>query len=61
MTLSFKMVTLKVMLENKFEPMNINELSRNSFIYMKGSIGLWNEVKSDLKFKNLDTDANLKK
>jgi histone H3 len=29
----------------------LEELSRRSFFYLKGSIGLWNEVKSDLKFQ----------
>jgi len=61
MTLSFKMVTLKVMLENQFQPISLEELSRRSFFYLKGSIGLWNEVKADLKFKDLDESANLKK
>jgi len=60
MTLSFKMVTLKVMLENKFNPMTIGDLSEKSFLYLKGSIGLWNEVRSDLKFKSLD-ESNFKK
>ncbi len=61
MTLSFKMVTLKVMLENKFKPITLNELSRRSFQYLKGSIGLWNEVKSELKFKDLDHANNFNK
>jgi superfamily II DNA or RNA helicase/HKD family nuclease len=61
MTLSFKMVTLKVMLENQFQPISLEELSRRSFFYLQGSIGLWNEVKSDLKFKDLDESGNLKK
>jgi len=61
MTLSFKMVTLKVMLENQFKPITINELSLRSFQYLKGSIGLWNEVKSTLKFKDLDEANNLNK
>lgn len=60
-TLSFKLVTLKVMLDNKFKPLSLEELSRRSFLYLKGSIGLWNEVKSDLKFKDLDEGTNLKK
>lgn len=61
MTLSFKMVTLKVMLENQFKPITVSELSRRSFQYLKGSIGLWNEVKSELKFKDLNEAANLNK
>lgn len=61
MTLSFKMVTLKVMLDNKFQPLSLEELSRRSFAYLKGSIGLWGEVKSDLKFRDLDEDGNFKK
>ncbi len=61
MTLSFKMVTLKIMLANKFKPLSLEELARRSFIYLKGSIGLWNEVRSDLKFKDLDEGTNLKK
>lgn len=54
MTLSFKMVTLKIILENKFNPISLNALCEKSFHYLKGSIGLWNEVKSDLKFASLD-------
>ena len=61
MTLSFKMVTLKVMLENQFKPITIGELAQRSFQYLKGSIGLWNDVKSDLRFKDLDELANLRK
>ncbi len=61
MTLSFKMVTLKIMLANKFKPLSLDELAKRSFVYLKGSIGLWNEVRSDLKFKDLDEGANLKK
>ena len=61
MTLSFKMVTLKVMLENQFKPITVSELSRRSFQYLKGSIGLWNEVKSELKFKDINEAANLNK
>ena len=61
MTLSFKMVTLQVMLENQFKPITVSELSRRSFQYLKGSIGLWNEVKSELKFKDLNETANLNK
>ena len=49
------------MLENQFQPIALEELSRRSFFYLKGSIGLWNEVKSDLKFKDLDESGNLKK
>ena len=58
MTLSFKMIALKVMLENQFKPIAINELSRRSFSYLKGSIGLWSEVKADFKFKDLDEVSN---
>ncbi len=61
MTLCFKMVTLKVMLENKFKPMAITELSLAAFDYLRGSIGLWNEVKSEMKFKNLDDPVNFNK
>lgn len=61
MTLSYKMVTLKVMLENKFKPLPLDELSRKSFFYLKGSIGLWNEVKSELKFKDLEEGGNFAK
>jgi len=61
LTLSFKMVTLKVMLENRFQPILVEDLARRSFLYLKGSIGLWNEVKSELKFKDLEEEKNFKK
>ena len=54
LTLSFKMVILKILLENKFNPLSLKDLSGKSFYHLKGSIGLWNEVRSDLKFKSLD-------
>ena len=61
MTLSFKMVTLKIMLDNQFKPITLDELSQKAFLYLRGSIGLWGEVKSDCKFKDLDEGNNLKK
>ena len=61
MTLSFKMVTLQIMLKNEFEPISIEELSRRSFLHLRGSIDLWGEVKSDLQFKDLDEKNNLQK
>jgi len=61
LTLSFKIVTLKVMLENKFQPIDVEDLSIRSFAYLKRSIGLWNEVKSDLKFQDLNEQKNQNK
>ena len=60
MTLSFKMVTLKIMQENKFNPLSLEDLSEKSFYHLRESIGLWNEVRSDLKFNSLDK-INFKK
>jgi len=54
LTLSFKMVTLKVIIENKFNPIKIKELCCKSFDFLKNSRGLWNEVRSDFKFEKLD-------
>ena len=56
MTLSFKMVTLRVMVENKFKPMNLDDLCKKSFEFLKESRGLWNEVKSEFKFDSLDNN-----
>ncbi len=53
MTKSFKMVVLDILCKNQFNPMDIDELCRKSFDYLKETTNLWNELSSQFKKEKL--------
>ncbi len=60
MTKSFKMIVLDLLSKNNFEDYDINQLSIDSFNYIKETTSLWNEVPLEFKKDKLN-DLEIKK
>ena len=56
MTKSFKMIVLDLLNKNDFEDYDLEKLSKDSFKYIKETTNLWNEIPSEFKKDNLNSE-----
>ena len=63
MTKSFKMVVIDILCKNNFNSMDLDELYKKSFDYLKQTTNLWNELPTQFKTETLTDDnySNWKK
>tara|TARA_B100001057_G_scaffold496466_1_gene598017 strand:- start:374 stop:3220 length:2847 start_codon:yes stop_codon:yes gene_type:complete len=56
MTKSFKMVVIDILCKNNFNSMDLDELYKKSFDYLKQTTNLWNELPAQFKIETLTDD-----